>query len=152
MIRYSWATANIILAGNLFRRGHQTPRSSSTLSICPWCSIVSYVNFILEPKSSSVNTKHRMASDLGGDGTTEILCNWIHSLESSNIPCDVIERAKYLILDGLGCGLVGSHVPWSERCAEAIDEFEPRGDCGVIGYDRVCAALSLLYLRIPCSG
>lgn len=152
MIQYSWATADIILVGNQFRRSHQAPRSSSTLSICTRYSIVSYVNFILETKSSSVNTKLRMASDVVGDGTTEILCNWIHSLESSNIPCEVIERAKYLILDGLGCGLVGSHVPWSEKCAEAVDEFEPRGDCGVIGYDKVCAALSLLHLRIPCSG
>lgn len=95
--------------------------------------------------------KHELASESEGDGTTEVLCNWIHSLEPSSIPCDVIERAKYLILDGLGCGLVGSHVPWSEQCAEAIDEYEPRGYCSVIGYDKVWEALFFLRSRIPCS-
>lgn len=95
--------------------------------------------------------KHEMAIELESEGATATLCNWIHSLELSSIPSDVIERAKYLILDGLGCGLVGSHVPWSEKCAEAIDEYEPRGNCSVIGYEEVWETLFFLRSRISCS-
>ena len=32
---------------------------------------------------------------------------------SADVPADVVERAKHLLLDGLGCALVGAQLPWS---------------------------------------
>ncbi|KAF2107791.1 hypothetical protein BDV96DRAFT_672944 [Lophiotrema nucula] len=74
-----------------------------------------------------------------GDGdnaepVTEQLCDWTHELRIENVPKEVLERAKHLILDGIACGLIGSHVPWSEHLAKAIGAFEPPGSCTVIGY------------------
>lgn len=71
-----------------------------------------------------------------GNVTAE-LCNWVTELKPSDIPADVLQRAKHLLLDGIACGLVGSHVPWSEQAAKAIDDYEPEGYCSVIGYNRV---------------
>ena len=71
-----------------------------------------------------------------GNVTAE-LCNWVTELKSSDIPTHVLQRAKHLLLDGIACGLVGSHVPWSEQAAQAIDDYEPEGYCSVIGYNRV---------------
>ena len=77
-------------------------------------------------------------------GVTEELCNWVHSLTLDDIPRDVKERAKYLILDGLACGLNGAHMPWSKDAANAILEFEEPGTHAVIGWEEV-RAIALLF-------
>ena len=68
---------------------------------------------------------------------TEILCQWIYQTTLEDVPDSVKERAKYLILDGIACGLVGAHVPWSEDAFNAINQFEPRGEHAIIGYEEV---------------
>ncbi len=62
------------------------------------------------------------------------LSTWIHDTTISSIPPDVLTRAKYLILDGIACGLVAAHLPWSEIAARAIFKMEPEGQCTVIGW------------------
>lgn len=79
-------------------------------------------------------------------GTTAALCDWAIGLKASDIPGPVLERVKHLILDGIACGLVGGHVPWSRQCAEAIMEYEPPGYCNVIGYDEVSTEKAVYYL------
>lgn len=69
------------------------------------------------------------------DGITGQLCNWITSTQFSDIPSEVVERAKYLILDGIACALVGAHLPWSETAANAILKMEPAGQCSIIGWE-----------------
>jgi aconitate decarboxylase len=61
-------------------------------------------------------------------GVTAELCQWIHSLKLEDIPKAVRTRAKYLILDGLACGLTGARVPWSEHAAKAIWSLSLRED------------------------
>ena len=70
-------------------------------------------------------------------GPTGKLCTWITTVTVEDIPSPVKERAKYLILDGLACALVGAHLPWSEKAAEAFFSMEPAGNCGVFGWDKV---------------
>ena len=81
--------------------------------------------------------EHQHSSEVEGDGTTAQLCEWICSLDIDSVPPYILERAKYLILDGIGCGLVGAHVPWSEQCVESTKAYEPRGQCSTIGYNEV---------------
>ena len=68
------------------------------------------------------------------DGITGRLCNWIFLLRFSDIPGDVIERAKYLMLDGIACALVAAHLPWSETAARGVFKMEPEGQCTVVGW------------------
>ena len=82
-------------------------------------------------------------------GVTAELCNWVHSLTLDDIPQDVKERAKYLILDALACGLNGAHVPWSEDAAKATLEFEEPGTHTLIGWDEVRALLSCSKTYVP---
>ena len=70
-------------------------------------------------------------------GITTQLCDWIHGLKLEDVPVDVQIRAKYLILDGLACGLTGAQVPWSADAAKAIIEFEEPGKHVLIGYKEV---------------
>jgi aconitate decarboxylase len=76
------------------------------------------------------------------EGATGILCSWVHNITLEDIPADVQTRAKYLILDGLGCALVGAHLPWSEKAANAILEMEPPGDCAIFGWNKVWMRLN----------
>ena len=70
-------------------------------------------------------------------GITKDLCAWVNQLSLNDIPEDVRTRAKYLMLDGFGCAIVGAHLPWTEKAAEAIFEMESPGDCVVWGYAKV---------------
>ena len=101
----------------------------------------------------TVTMKHELAGEAEGDGITARLCEWIHDLKLQQIPSEVIERAKYLILDGVGCALVGAHVPWSEELAHSISQYEPQGVCGIIGYTKVSADFPPLFfpLQTPTS-
>lgn len=71
-------------------------------------------------------------------GETGKLCTWIHDLKLDDVPADVLERCKYLLLDGLACAIVGAHLPWSEKAAKGVFGMEPAGDCTVFGWDKVC--------------
>jgi hypothetical protein len=71
------------------------------------------------------------------EGVTGILSNWVHSVELSDVPAEILERTKFLILDGIACALVAARLPESRIATEAIMDIESRGDCTVIGWDTV---------------
>lgn len=83
-------------------------------------------------KERTANTTSTKVSN--ADGYTGKLCTWIHDTTISDIPDEIITRAKYLILDGIACGLVAAHLPWSETAANGIFKMEPDGQCTVIGW------------------
>ena len=70
-------------------------------------------------------------------GVTENLCNWIHGLRMEDVPDRVQTRAKYLLLDGLACAIVGAHVPWSEKAVKSMQAFEPNGQATIFGHQHV---------------
>ena len=76
-------------------------------------------------------------------GVTAQLSHWITNLQLSDVPPAVLERAKYQLLDGVACALVGAHVPWSEKYVEATAEYEPPGEYSVIGWDKVRVQISI---------
>ncbi|KAJ2957180.1 hypothetical protein NQZ79_g7070 [Umbelopsis isabellina] len=66
---------------------------------------------------------------------TRPLCSWIENLKWDDVPDHVKERCKYLMLDGLTCAIVASHLPWSETAVEAVLKMEaPSGNCPIIGW------------------
>jgi 2-methylcitrate dehydratase PrpD len=70
------------------------------------------------------------------DGPTGRLATWIHGLGWADIPDHVTDRAAHLILDGLGCALVGAQLPWSRVATDAVLSIEGPGDTVVIGTGR----------------
>ncbi|KAH7192909.1 uncharacterized protein B0J16DRAFT_66849 [Fusarium flagelliforme] len=63
------------------------------------------------------------------------LSQWVSDLKLEDIPEQIRTRAKYLILDGLACAFVGSHLPWSEKAAQALLNLEPtQGDASLVGW------------------
>jgi 2-methylcitrate dehydratase PrpD len=74
----------------------------------------------------------RPASD--PDGPTGQLTTWVAHLTLDQVPQDVVQRAKHLLLDGLGCALVGAQLPWSRVATDAVLGLESPGNAvGAVG-------------------
>lgn len=69
-------------------------------------------------------------------GPTGQLCNWLADFQLESVPENVKERAKEIILDGLGCAIVGAQLPWSRVAVEAVAAIEGDTGHGLIGWDR----------------
>ena len=72
-------------------------------------------------------------------GATGALCNWLTGLRLEDVPEAVRERAKFLLLDGVGCALVGAKLPWSVLAVETVTRFEGAGNKTIIGWGRTTA-------------
>ncbi len=68
-------------------------------------------------------------------GPTGRLAAWLAATGTEDIPRAVRERAAHLILDGIGCGLVGAKLPWSQRAVAAMTSVEDPGRHTLIGWD-----------------
>jgi 2-methylcitrate dehydratase PrpD len=61
-----------------------------------------------------------MSAATDPDGVTGALSAWLADLSLADVPQAVRERAKYLLLDGIGCALVGAKLPWSALAVETV--------------------------------
>ncbi len=78
-------------------------------------------------------------------GPTRRLADWAAGLTLAAIPGSVQHHAKLCLLDGLGCALYGSRMPWGQIAADAAEELAPHGPAALWGRrHRVGAAASAL--------
>jgi aconitate decarboxylase len=81
-------------------------------------------------------------------GPTGRLSSWLANTTLDDVPAEVRERAKHLILDGLGCALVGAQLPWSRTGVEAVTAIDGAGDVALIGWGtRTTSATSAAMLN-----
>ncbi|MGB8407717.1 MAG: MmgE/PrpD family protein [Mycobacterium sp.] len=80
-------------------------------------------------------------------GPTGTLANWIAGLSLDDVPALVLDRAKHLLLDGIGCALIGARLPWSRVATDAVFGLEPAGDAAVIGTGRTTSAVGAAVLN-----
>jgi aconitate decarboxylase len=78
-----------------------------------------------------------------------VLCTWLAHLSLNDVPDIVRERTKYLLLDGIGCVLVGAKLPWSALAVETVTRFEGQGDKTIIGWGRTTAGPAAALLNGP---
>ena len=74
----------------------------------------------------------RAATDPGGP--TGRLATWLAATTLSDVPSSVQERAKYLLLDGVGCALVGAQLQVSRIGVEGVLAFDPAGSGVLVGW------------------
>lgn len=58
---------------------------------------------------------------------TRDLADFVPTLKLSDVPQDVLTRARSIILDGLGCGLFGAQLQWTNILSGVIRKLEPQG-------------------------
>ena len=51
-------------------------------------------------------------------------------------PAATRDRAAFLLLDGIGCALVGAQLPWSRRAVQSVCRLEGEGPAALIGWNR----------------
>src|SRR5260221_9862545 len=64
---------------------------------------------------------------------TEPLAHYCANARLEDIPLPIRERAKHVILDGIGCGLYGARLPWSEILIQTIAPLSAGGQLTVWG-------------------
>ncbi len=69
-------------------------------------------------------------------GPTGRLANWLADLRLEDIPEATRQRAAYLLLDGVGCALVGARLPWSVTAVESVCRLDGAGRAMLIGWNR----------------
>src|SRR5260370_436020 len=72
-------------------------------------------------------------------GLTGRLADWLHRLTLDDVPQEVQARSKHVILDGIGCALVGAQLPWSRTAVETILRFEGTADSTIMGWGRTAS-------------
>ena len=72
-------------------------------------------------------------------GPTGKLATWVAELSLAEVPATVRERAKHLLLDGIGCALIGAQLPWSRTATDAVLDIDGAGDTVVIGTGRTAS-------------
>lgn len=80
-------------------------------------------------------------------GPTKAMSSWLATTNLDDVPKPVVERAKVLLLDGLGCGLLASRLPWSERAVASILELEGEGSGSIWGWDESVPASAATLLN-----
>src|SRR5450432_3796929 len=67
-------------------------------------------------------------------GPTGRLATWLAATSIEDVPSSVREHAKYLILDGVACALVGAQLPVSRKGVEGITALDGVGKGVLIGW------------------
>src|SRR6202451_4380413 len=67
-------------------------------------------------------------------GPTGRLATWVAKTTLDDVPASVRDRAKHLVLDGIGCALVGAQLPWSRIGVEGVTALDDAGDSALIGW------------------
>jgi 2-methylcitrate dehydratase PrpD len=68
------------------------------------------------------------------------LAEFVSTLTCADIPRDVREHAKSIILDTIGCGIFGATLPMSEQLLDALESMEGQGRFLVWGTSRRLSA------------
>ncbi len=74
------------------------------------------------------------------DGPTGRLATWLAERTLDQVPAQTQERVKAIMLDGLGCAIVGAQLPWSRLAVELVTKIEGSGDRSLIGWGRTTSA------------
>jgi aconitate decarboxylase len=82
-----------------------------------------------------------MSQDRAGDNTfTSGIANFVAGLRYGDIPGEVKERIKFLILDSLGCAIFGTHLAWSRILIETLAKLDSTAGCRIWGSDKRLSA------------
>ncbi len=67
---------------------------------------------------------------------TRRIAEFVSGLRYENIPAEVRERLKILILDSLGCAIYGAHLEWCRILRETLEQVDKTRETSIWGTDR----------------
>src|SRR5690606_26410034 len=72
---------------------------------------------------------------------TNALAEYVSNLTLADVPEEVRERTKFHVLDAIGAGLYGAHLPWCERAVRGAAAVGGSGDVALWGWGRGVSAI-----------
>jgi aconitate decarboxylase len=75
------------------------------------------------------------------------LATWLAETSLADVPTEVSNRASYLLLDGIGCLLLGAQLPWSRTAVEAVTALDGDGTSMIAGWGKTTSAPSAAMLN-----
>jgi 2-methylcitrate dehydratase PrpD len=66
---------------------------------------------------------------------TSAISEFVSGLRFEQIPAQVIERIRLLILDSFGCGIFGAHLPWTRILQDTLSRLDTTASVEVWGSD-----------------
>ena len=87
------------------------------------------------------------AASTPADGATQVLSRFLARTGFDEMPREVIERTKHLILDGIGCGLLAARLDWSRRAVETLRTLDGDGPAAVWGWTTKASPMSAALLN-----
>ena len=67
---------------------------------------------------------------------TRQIAEFVSGLRYENIPAEVRERLKLLILDSLGCAIYGAHLEWCRILQAMLEQVDKTRETSIWGTDR----------------
>ena len=77
---------------------------------------------------------NQASEDRAPPGPTRVLAGFLARTSLADIPSDVVVRAKHLMLDGFGCGMLSAKLEWSQRAVDALRALDGDGPASVWGW------------------
>jgi aconitate decarboxylase len=75
------------------------------------------------------------------------VAEFVCELKFQDIPNEVLQRAKMLILDSFGCGIFGANLQWVNIIYETLKDIDTDQSHGIWGSDRKLSALNAALLN-----
>jgi aconitate decarboxylase len=72
---------------------------------------------------------------------TRCIAEFVSQLRYEDIPREVRERLKLLILDSLGCAIYGAHLEWCRILGETLEHVDKTRDASIWGTDRLLCSV-----------
>lgn len=80
-------------------------------------------------------------------GYTRELSRFLARTTLDDMPGEVLSRAKHLMLDGFGCGLLSAKLDWSERAVQTLHALDGDGPASVWGWTVKVSPMSAALLN-----
>ncbi len=88
------------------------------------------------PEGTSVVSAPLAKDTAVAGGTTRRLAEFVARTRFDDIPDDVRRRTKHLILDAIGCGMLGARLPWSQVAVNGLAAVDDGTSATVWGHGR----------------
>src|SRR5690606_18861145 len=108
-------------------------------------------NSPVEPRTPSGSASSTRSNGCGAtmsdDSLTPRLSRFLAHTGVEDLPDEILGRTRYLLLDGIACGLVGAHLPWSRRAVEGTLLVDRGSGATLWGWDRQVSPLGAALLN-----
>ncbi|GAB1486047.1 hypothetical protein MASR2M79_10940 [Aminivibrio sp.] len=81
------------------------------------------------------------------DTINERLSTFSSELKFEDIPTEVLDHLKTVLLDNYGCGLFGSTTPWMKIYRDVLEDRTDRKEASIWGTDRKTSVVGAMMLN-----